>query len=364
MYIEAFQYNGSVLERTVLFKVTFQVLAQNSTAFAAHLNTHGTANNLELHHVGTHVLEVWLRIFHCFNNMPEPTWSSLSINDVQQIITLATKYKFKLSRFNKWFAFWLSVQNLSNVSPATIVQLGQLCQIFEHEIGAECVAVLAGTANNRQLPHALTLYPPVPDTTLLQYSGELYLFSSVPPEDYATWAFSPRFKAVWGSPTAAYSDFKRLVTTAFNPVTLPKYKTFDALLSQQSTFLNFCKTVDSIAAQKNLGALSRRAMEGAWACVALDLYDNSSTLDAEGLHKVFEMRFHPRGEIEQYWEHKCAKFGWDIKGKDNECLDDNCEEPDHRMAEPDEDEEMVDTPGTLPREIEADLRIGFGDLGL
>ncbi|KAL2075333.1 hypothetical protein VTL71DRAFT_276 [Oculimacula yallundae] len=360
MLIKACEYDGAILKSTALFKVSSQVLIQNSNTFKGHVTMFGTAN-MDLHYVCIDALEVWLHIFH-HGDMPKDKWANLGIDDIIDAVKMSIKYKFKMSRLNVWFAFWLGNQNLSNAAAATLQQLRELCQTLEHKVGGECIALLIDPSINPLVPVAFALYPPVPDTTLLQSSYELQLFGIVSPEDYKTWGFSPRFKAVFGTPTAAYSDFYRLVTTPFDPKTLPKYKTFEALLTQQSTFLNFCKTVDGIAASKNLSPVSRRAMEGAWACLALELYDASSSEEAVSfkLRKVFDMRFNPRQKVEEYWAEKGAQFGWDTKAI--ERLDDNCEEPDHEIAEPDEDDEMADAGKLSAQESVADLDVALEDL--
>jgi hypothetical protein len=65
--------------------------------------------------------------------------------------------------------------------------------------------------------------------------------------------------------------------------------------------------------------------------------------------------------VEQYWADKCIEFGW--SAKDIECLEDNCEEPDHEVAEPDEDEEMEEAVEIL-RQAEMELDVALDDLGI
>ncbi|KAH7342982.1 hypothetical protein BKA65DRAFT_478847 [Rhexocercosporidium sp. MPI-PUGE-AT-0058] len=371
IYIKATEYNtntvaensNNFLQQTVLIKVSKQVLIGNSVIFKEALESGDNhhRNTFDIGHISVKSLEIWLRILHS-GDLPNTEWMHLQMNDIVDTMKLGIEYKFKLSRFNAWFAFWLGSQNLSNATLAILQQLGKLCETFHHQFGGECIALLLGSFTNHQLPQAFTLYPPVPEMSLLQSTFQIQLFGIVSPEDYTTWVFSPQFQAIYGSPTTAYSDFYRLVTTPFDREILPKYKTFDTLWMQQSTFIAFCKTVDNIAAIRNLEPVSRRAMEAAWVFIALELYEDSPSSNPSILRKVFEMRFQPRHKVEEYWADKCIKFGW--SAKEIEFLKDNCEEPDNEVAEPNEDEEMGYAVEIPPEQTAMDLDMALDDLDL
>ncbi|KAL5329233.1 hypothetical protein ACEPPN_002743 [Leptodophora sp. 'Broadleaf-Isolate-01'] len=387
MYIKAIEYatnpagedGDNLIQQTVLIRVSKQALVGNSIAFKESLESSDNShqNALGIRHIRVKSLVIWLHIFHN-RDLPNTQWLNLQMDDIADIAKLGMEYKFKLSRFNAWFAFWLGYQDLRNTAPATLQQLGELCETFQHKFGGECIAKLIDNSANHVLPQAFTFYPPIPEMSLLQSTFQIQLFGIVSPEDYTTWGFSPQFQSLYGSPTTAYSDFYRLVTMPFNPEILPKYKTFDILWMHQSTFLAFCKTVDNIAAIRDVGPVSRRAMEAAWACLALELYEDSPPQNHSILRKVFEMvshiyspriwlsvnyklRFQPRHKVEQYWVDKCIEFGW--SATDIECLEDNCEEPDHEVAEPDEDEEMEEAV-EVPRQAEIELGIALDDLDI
>ncbi|KAG4442673.1 hypothetical protein IFR05_001858 [Cadophora sp. M221] len=364
MYIKAIECamnqageNGdNLIQQTVLIRVSKQVLVGNSIAFKESLesNDNSHQNTLEIRHIRFKSLGIWLHIFH-HGDLPNEQWLHLQMDDIVDIVKLGIEYKFKLSRFNAWFTFWLGCQDLHNAIPPTLQKLGELCETFQHRFGGECIAKLIDSSTNHQLPQAFTLYPPVPEMSLLQSTFQIQLFGVVSPEDYATWGFSPQFQSLYGSPTSAYSDFYRLVTTTFNPEILPNYKAFDTLWMYQSTFIAFCKTVDNIVAIRDLEPVSRRAMEAAWAYIALELYENSPSPN----HSILRKRFQPRQKVEEYWADERIEFGW--SAREIECLDDNCEEPDHEVAQPDEDEEMEELV-EVPRQVETELDVALDDL--
>lgn len=333
MYAKIVEHDAAIGCVTTLLRVSRKVLADNSAAFKEHLESTDEVTLVEQRQGTAKCLEIWFRILH--NTLDENHYLGFTIDEVQRLTDLANLYSFKINRMSVRFAFWLGQQDLRSATSAILNQLGQMCQTYSHQIGAECISHLL--SSNSTVPEAFSLFPPIPAMSMRQISQELLGFATIATEDYSTWAFSSRFLDTYGKVTECYSDFYRLVTTPFDRGIVPTIEKWKSLDVRDSRFLHFCKSLDESAAARGHAPVGRKEMEASWACLALSVFETSYPENQGRLRHEFRMRFHPERKLEQYWSEKAETLGW--AAADVARMGDHCDEAEHEIAEPDDDDD-------------------------
>lgn len=290
MYIQTFEYANKRVHTATLIQVSSSILCQNSDFFKSHLEEFGKDDPLGLHHISLSALELWLRIIHnCINEDHIP---DLSISDFERAIRVGQEYEFNFSKLNVWFAIWLGSQNIVSFEVDDLRRLLSLASDLNHGYACEVLNVLLteveSGVEDPTIATAFKLFPPVPIMSTRQNSTLLFLLEDVPTAEYERWGFSPAFRAIYGEPLEYYSDFHRLMTTAFDHSVVPQIKRLASLADQDTKprFLWFCEMADEIARKEGLPMLKRREMEAAWVWVAFELYDRDEMAEPALLKKI------------------------------------------------------------------------------